>query len=115
MTTAECTPTAEFPTRRTGWPSTAGTNAGCDSVGSGGHVHAVDCDVRVPALGLDRAKQVFYQGFTSLTEYANMCDARAGTLAVAGTARSAINRAWAAVGVTPRLHPGHPAAAAVRR
>ena len=76
-----------------------GTNAGCDSVGSGGHLHAVDCDVRVPAMGLDRAQKVFYRGFTSLTEYANMCDARSATMAVAGKSRGAVNKAWAAVGV----------------
>ncbi len=89
-----------------------GTNAGCDSTGSGGHLHAVDCGVRVPAIGLDRAEQIFYQGFTSLTEYANFCDARAATLAVAGGSRKAINKAWAAVGVrggcTPAVPPPPP-------
>ena len=85
-----------------------GTNAGCDAVGSGGHVHAVDCDVRVPALGLDRTQKIFYRAFTSLTEYANMCDARSATLAVAGNSRKAINRAWAAVGVHKGCEPAVP-------
>jgi len=85
-----------------------GTNAGCDSVGSGGHVHAVDCDVRVPAIGLARAQQVFYQGFTSLTEYANFCDARSATMAVAGKSRTAVNKAWAAVGVQRGCTPAVP-------
>ena len=85
-----------------------GTNAGCDSVGSGGHQHAVDCDVRVPALGLNRTKNIFYRGFTSLTEYANFCDARAGTMAVAGSKRPAIRKAWAAVGVRGGCEPAVP-------
>ncbi len=85
-----------------------GTNAGCDAVGSGGHVHAVDCDVRVPALGLDRTQEIFYRAFTSLTEYANMCDARSATLAVAGNSRKAINSAWAAVGVRRGCEPAIP-------
>ncbi len=85
-----------------------GTNAGCDSIGSGGHQHAVDCDVRVPALGLDRAKDIFYRGFTSLTEYANMCEARAGTMAVAGGDRRAVRKAWAAVGVRGGCEPAVP-------
>ncbi len=86
-----------------------GTNAGCDGVGSGGHVHAVDCDVRVPAVGLNRTKNIFYRGFTSLTEYANFCDARAGTMAVAGdNSRLAIRKAWAAVGVRAGCEPAVP-------
>ncbi len=85
-----------------------GTNAGCDAVGSGGHVHAVDCSIRVPAIGLDRARQIFYQGFTSLTEFANFCDARSATLAVAGGARKAVNLAWAAVGVQKGCEPAVP-------
>ena len=85
-----------------------GTNAGCDATGSGGHTHTADCGVRVPALGLDRAAQVFYQGFTSLTEYANFCDARSATMAVAGKSRKAINSAWAAVGVKSGCAPAVP-------
>ena len=37
----------------------------------------------MPALGLDKAEHIFYDGFTSLPEYANFCDARNATVAVA--------------------------------
>ena len=46
----------------------------------------------MPALGLDKAAQVFYDGFTSLPEYANFCDARNATVAVAGGRRPASRR-----------------------
>jgi bacillolysin len=76
-----------------------GRNAGCDSVGSDGHVHTADCDVSVPALGLAVARDVFYTGFTSLHETANMCDARNATVAAAPSrARSSVRAAWDAVG-----------------
>jgi bacillolysin len=85
-----------------------GTNAGCDATGSGGHRHTADCGVRVPALGLARAQQIFYQGFTSLSEFANFCDARSATMAVAGKSRKAIDSAWAAVGVKKGCAPAVP-------
>jgi bacillolysin len=89
-----------------------GKNAGCDAVGSNGHQHTADCDVTVPALGLGRAAQVFYAGFTSLPEFANMCDARNATVAVAGTDAASASAAWAAVGVkagcTPAVPPPPP-------
>lgn len=89
-----------------------GTNAGCDATGSGGHTHVADCDITVPAVGLARTKDVFYRGFTSLTEYANMCDARNATVALAGKSRKGIDAAWAAVGVkrgcTPAVPPPPP-------
>ncbi len=85
-----------------------GRNAGCDAVDSGGHTHQADCDVTVAALGLDRATQVFYRAFTSLTEYANMCDARNATVAVAKKARTSISNAWAAVGVHKGCEPAVP-------
>ena len=47
-----------------------------------------DCTVVVPALGLDKAAQVFYDGFTSLPEYANFCDARNATAAAAGGSKT---------------------------
>lgn len=81
-----------------------GRNPGCDTVGSGGHTHTADCDVVVPALGLATARSVFYQGFTSLPEYANMCDARNATAAVNPDASDA----WAAVGVHAGCTPGVP-------
>jgi bacillolysin len=62
----------------------------------------------VAALGLARAQQVFYAGFTSLPEFANMCDARNATVAVAGTASQSTSDAWAAVGVKAGCTPGVP-------
>ncbi len=85
-----------------------GQNAGCDTTGSGGHTHTADCNVTVPALGLTKAEQIFYKGFTSMTEYANFCDARSATLAVAGKSKKAIDKAWAAVGVKAGCTPGVP-------
>ncbi len=76
-----------------------GRNAGCDAVGSGGHTHTQDCSVVVPTLGLAKTQQVFYKAFTSLTEYANMCDARNATVALAGGGKKSITAAWDAVGV----------------
>ncbi|GAB2666936.1 M4 family metallopeptidase [Kribbella swartbergensis] len=87
---------------------TGGRNAGCDTVGSNGHTHTADCDVVVPAVGLNTARKVFYDGFTSLPEYANMCDARNATVAVAGANRAAISAAWAAVGLHQGCTPGTP-------
>ncbi|MEV0797291.1 M4 family metallopeptidase [Kribbella sp. NPDC050281] len=85
-----------------------GKNAGCDAVGSNGHQHTADCDVTVPAIGLNAARTVFYNGFTSLPEFANFCDARNATMAVAGANATAINAAWAAVGVHGGCTPGTP-------
>ena len=76
-----------------------GRNAGCDALGSGGHTHVTDCAVVVKALGLAKTQQIFYKAFTSLTEYANMCDARNATIAVAGSGKKSIKAAWDAVGV----------------
>ena len=42
----------------------------------------------VDGVGLDRAAQIFYDGFTSLPEFANFCDARNATVAVAGARRT---------------------------
>jgi bacillolysin len=89
-----------------------GQNAGC--IAQNGHpaTHTADCDVVVPAVGLDTAAQVFYDGFTSLPEFANFCDARNSTVAVAGADAAAISDAWAAVGVhegcTPAVPPPPP-------
>jgi Zn-dependent metalloprotease len=90
-----------------------GKNAGCDAVGSNGHTHTVNCDETVAPLGLDQAAQVFYAGFTSLTEYANFCDARNATIAAASSKqRTSIGDAWDAVGVvngcTPAVPPPPP-------
>ena len=101
-----------------------GSNASC----SANQYHGVllrgdDCKIVVPALGLDTAAQVFYDGFTSLPEYANFCDARNATVAAAGgsatgkpTATSKSVRPGLGRRRRPqRLQAGHPAPAAVRR
>jgi Zn-dependent metalloprotease len=85
-----------------------GKNAGCDAVPAGGHTHAADCNVSVPALGLSTAVQIFYAGFTSLPENANFCNARAATLAVAGGNAGAVGSAWDAVGVKTDCVPAPP-------
>ena len=82
-----------------------GRNAGCAGSVSG-HTHTADCDVTVEGIGLDDAAQVFYDGFTALPEFANMCDARNSTVAVARSARRSISDAWAAVGVHSGCTPG---------
>jgi Zn-dependent metalloprotease len=81
-----------------------GRNAGCDSVGSDGHVHSANCDVVVSALGVAKAERIFFRGMTSLTENASMCQARKATEAAAlslyGAAEQAsVNAGWNAVGV----------------
>ncbi len=89
-----------------------GQNAGCSATGSSGHTHTEDCDVTVPALGLERTRAIFYRAFTSLTEYANMCDARSATMSVARGDRRSVALAWDAVGVhkgcTPAVPPPPP-------
>jgi bacillolysin len=84
-----------------------GRNVGCGGSLSG-HTHTLDCDVTVPAIGVDRAAQVFYEGFTSLPEFANFCDARNSTVAVAGSSEAAVSAAWAAVGVHSGCTPATP-------
>lgn len=87
-----------------------GRNAGCDNVGSGGHTHSRGCGRNVDAIGLDAAAQIFYQGFTGLTEYANFCDARNATVALAGYqgVKGNVRDAWAAVGVRGGCKGGVP-------
>lgn len=84
-----------------------GRNAGCDTVGSNGHTHTVNCDVSVKAAGLSAAEQIFFLGLTSLTENASMCNARAATVvsahAVAPRWTHSTENAWEAVGVTEAL------------
>jgi bacillolysin len=85
-----------------------GQNAGC--IAQNGHpvTHTADCDVIVDGVGIDRAAEVFYNGFTSLPEFGNFCDARNATVAVAGGDRFDISDAWAAVGVHAGCTPGVP-------
>jgi bacillolysin len=83
-----------------------GQNAGCDAVGSNGHVHTADCDVVVAGVGLADAEAIFFDGFTSLPENATMCQARKATEATAAARYGAGSQqhastiaAWSAVGV----------------
>lgn len=86
-----------------------GRNAGCDSTGSNGHTHTLDCDIAVEGVGLAVAQQIFYLGFTSLQENANICDARNATVAATtGRYRPSISAAWAAVGVKEGCAPAPP-------
>ncbi len=91
---------------------TGGQNAGC--IAQNGHpaTHTADCDVTVSGIGVDRAADIFYDGFTSLPEFANFCDARNATVAVAGADKPTIRDAWTAVGVhdgcTPAVPPPPP-------
>ena len=84
-----------------------GTNAGCAGSASG-HTHTADCGVTVPAIGLASAEQVFYTGFTALSEGSNFCDARNSTVAVAGGNAAAVTAAWNAVGVHADCAPTPP-------
>lgn len=86
--------------------SEGGQNRGCTAPIV---THTEDCNVSVRALGLDRAAQIFYAGFTSLPEYANFCDARNATVAVtSGLDARAVGSAWDAVGVKRGCTGGSP-------
>ncbi|MDQ3855871.1 MAG: M4 family metallopeptidase [Chloroflexota bacterium] len=83
-----------------------GQNAGCDKTGSDGHTHTADCGVNVPGIGLAKAEQIFYKGFTSLPSNATMGNARAATETAAealytnGSAeKTSTSNAWQSVGV----------------
>ena len=80
---------------------------------------AKDCTIVVDGLGVDKAAQVYYAGFTSLPEYANYCDARNATVAVAkatskadgetmGKTYKQVRAAWDAVGVHENCAGGTP-------
>ena len=86
-----------------------GRNAGCAGSASG-HTHQRNCSRNVDAIGLNRSRQIFYQAYTGLTEYANMCDARNATVALAGYqgVQDSVSDAWAAVGVLGGCRPGVP-------
>ena len=85
-----------------------GQNAGCITQNGHGVTHTADCDVIVDGVGLDRAAEIFYDGFTSLPEFGNFCDARNATVAKAGGDRFDISDAWAAVGVHDGCTEGSP-------
>ncbi len=86
-----------------------GQNASCTANASHGVLlTGKDCKVKVPRLGLAKAERIYYDGFTSLPEYANFCDARNATMAVAGSSKSSVRKAWDAVGVHRGCAPGTP-------
>ncbi len=76
-----------------------GRNAGCTPTATRAATHTEDCDTVVAPVGLDRTEHIYYDGFTSLPEYANFCDARNATVAVAGDQAGPVSDAWKAVGV----------------
>ncbi len=85
-----------------------GQNAGCTATALRPATHTEDCSVTVPKVGLETAAQVYYQAFTALPEYANFCDARNATSAVAKKSRDAVGAAWDAVGVHADCTEGTP-------
>ena len=100
-----------------------GRNASCEANAYHGVLltgdAAKDCSIVVDGLGVDKAAQVYYAGFTSLPEYANYCDARNATVAVAkatskaegetmGKTYKQVRAAWDAVGVHENCAGGTP-------
>ena len=86
-----------------------GRNASCTANASHGVLlTGKDCKVKVPRLGLAKAERIYFDGFTSLPEYANFCDARNATMAVAGSSKSSVGKAWDAVGVHRGCAPARP-------
>jgi Zn-dependent metalloprotease len=88
-----------------------GKNASCTANAAHGVLLTTkSCDVTVPALGLDKAEHIFYDGFTSLPEYANFCDARNATVAAAVDTGddAAMGAVWDAVGVNAGCATGVP-------
>ncbi len=85
-----------------------GQNAGCTATATRAATHTEDCNVRVPALGLDKTAQIYYAAFTSLPEYANFCDARNATTAVSPKDAKAVGAGWDAVGVHKGCTGGTP-------
>ena len=90
--------------------SQGGSNAGCTATATRPATHSLDCDVDVTSVSQTRATQIFYEGFTSLVETANFCDARNATVAVAGADADAVSEAWQAVGVAADCSPTPPPA-----
>jgi len=87
-----------------------GQNAGCDALGSNGHTHTADCGITVTGISLAPAERIFFLGFTALSASANMCNARAATVAAASSQFGSTSpqvtstrQAWEAVGVTASL------------
>jgi len=64
----------------------------------------------VAGIGLANAEPIAFMGFTALPADATFCDARAGTIAVAGTYDANVADAWDEVGVDAALCEGGNAA-----
>lgn len=62
--------------------------------------------VEVEGVGIQRAADIFFDGFSLLTENADFCDAREATIAVASTDEGAVTAAWDHVGVDAGLCDG---------
>ncbi|HSH04351.1 MAG TPA: M4 family metallopeptidase [Anaerolineae bacterium] len=60
----------------------------------------------VQGIGITDAEQIAYLGFTSLSRNSDFCDARAATIAVAGSRDANVADAWDEVGVTEALCGG---------
>ena len=84
-----------------------GSNPGCDGPDP---THQAGCHIDVDGIGLDDASRIFYHAFTALPEYANMCDARRASVAIASyqDQRFPVSQAWNAVGVGQHCEPGIP-------
>src|SRR5688572_30403197 len=74
---------------------------------------AADCDVVVPAIGIDDAAQIYYTAWGMLTEDADYCEAQAATIVAAEAAFPGSERhlaaavlGWAAVGPKTDHYPG---------
>lgn len=88
--------------------SVGGRNSGCSPSKQQPATHTADCEVTVTGIGVNAATRVFYDGFTSLHETANYCDARNATVALAGSAIANVSLAWQAVGVHADCVPAPP-------
>ena len=88
-----------------------GKNASCTANAAHGVLlSGPSCAVTVPALGLDKAEHIFYDGFTDLPEFANFCDARNATVTAAADTGddAAMGAVWDAVGVHAGCTVGMP-------
>ena len=83
-----------------------GTNAGCPDHDHLNFTHTADCTVKVDAIDLEDAEQIFFMAFQTLTSNATMCDAREATETVASSPPFgdpqlvSTTAAWVAVGLT---------------
>ena len=90
-----------------------GMNASCASPLTHNAAHCSDLadtqdnDLAVTRVGLAKAEQIFFLGFTALPQNATMCQARDATVAAAAEADKASTKdAWVAVGLTDKVCGG---------